>query len=49
MLERKNPMTNEALEPITFAVAYLTVHISDCVQTVYELQLLPNNTNVKYF
>ena len=23
--------------------------ISDCVQTVYELQLLPNNTAVKYF
>jgi len=24
-------------------------HISDCVQTVYELPLLPNNSAVKYF
>jgi hypothetical protein len=24
-------------------------HSSDCVQTVYELQLLPNNTAVKHF
>ena len=23
---------------------YLYIHISDCVQTVYELSLLPNNT-----
>ena len=25
------------------------VHICDCVQTVYELPSLPNNTAVKYF
>jgi hypothetical protein len=25
------------------------IHIPDCVQTVYELPLLPNNTAVKYF
>ena len=25
------------------------MHISDCVQTVYELPLLPNNTAVKHF
>jgi len=42
-------MTNEVLETITFVLAYPTVHISDCAQTVYELPLLPNNTRVKYF
>ena len=25
------------------------MNISDCVETVYELQLLPNNTAVKHF
>ena len=28
---------------------YVQIHISDCVQTVYELPLLPNNTAVKHF
>jgi hypothetical protein len=28
---------------------YVYTHISDCVQTVYELPLLPNNTAVKLF
>ena len=28
---------------------YVYIHISDCVQTVYELPLLPNNTAVKHF
>ena len=25
------------------------IHISDCIQTVYEVPLLPNNTAVKHF
>ena len=25
------------------------VHVSDCVQTVYELPMLPNNNTAKYF
>jgi len=25
------------------------IHTSDCVQTVYELRLLPNNTAMRYF
>jgi len=28
---------------------YIYIYISDCVQTVYELPLLPNNTAVKHF
>ena len=28
---------------------YIYIYISDCVQTVYELQLLPNNAAVKHF
>ena len=28
---------------------YIYIHISDCVQTVHELPLLPNNTAVKLF
>jgi hypothetical protein len=28
---------------------YIYTHISECVQTVYELPLLPNKTAVKHF
>ena len=28
---------------------YVYISISDCVQTVYELPLLPNNTELKSF
>ena len=28
---------------------YIYIHISDCVDTVYALPLLPNNTAVKHF
>ena len=34
--------------PVTGSL-YLYIHISDCVQSVYELPLLPNNTAVKHF
>ena len=30
MLERTDAITNEVLEPITFVLAYPTVHVCDC-------------------
>jgi len=49
MQDRTYVITNEVLEPITFVQAYPIVHISDCIETVHELPLLPNNTVEKHF
>jgi hypothetical protein len=35
--------------PSLYCAQYVYTHISACVQTVYELPLLPNNTAVKHF
>jgi hypothetical protein len=37
------------VQPIRVKMICLYVHISECVQTVYELPLLPNNTASETF
>ena len=42
-------VNNEIIKQVISSWTWVYMHISDCVQTAYELPSLPNNTAVKHF